>query len=347
VGVNGTSGWGYSLANKLILSKIKANLGLDECKFMFSGAAPLSMETLEYFASLGININEVYGMSESTGATTWSTDETHQWTSIGYEMHGCEVKIFQESQGGAALVECPPAQDFFSPPEESQGEVCFRGRHIMMGYLCNPKLGKEHVAEMTKKNEETIDKNGWLHSGDKGSKDVNNMFRITGRYKELIITAGGENISPVPIENALKLNCPAISNAMMVGDKRKFNIVLVTLKAVGATGELPGTEELDGAAVAHGCKTIPEASSNSDYIKMIEDAIKKTNADGTVCPSNASKIQKFTILPQDFSVETDEITPSLKLKRSVATNKYINIVEKIYLSKDSYTPYKEAPVAKN
>lgn len=342
VGGSGQKGWGYSLANKLILGKIKAALGLDECKFMFSGAAPMSMETLEYFASLGININEVYGMSESTGATTWSTDACHLWTSIGYEMHGCETKVFREGSGKS--VEVPLAKDFYNPTEEEQGEVCFRGRHIMMGYLCNPKLGDAHVAEIKKKNEEAIDEDGFMHSGDKGSKDVNLMYRITGRYKELIITAGGENISPVPIENALKLNCPAIANAVMVGDKRKFNCCLITLKCVGATGELPGTDKLDGAAVAHGCATIGEAAASAAYTKMIEDAIKATNNDGTVCPSNASKIQKFTILPQDLSVETGEITPSLKLKRSVTEKKYINIIEAIYKSKDAFTPYSSAPI---
>merc|ERR1719159_2099014 len=112
----------------------------------------------------------------------------------------------------------------------------------------NPDFGQEHLDEMEKKNKETIDKFGWLHSGDKGCIDTNGMIRITGRYKELIIGAGGENIAPVPIEDEIKKRCAAISNVIMVGDKRKFNTCLVTLKAKGATGEQPGGDELDGPA---------------------------------------------------------------------------------------------------
>merc|ERR1719352_1238597 len=107
-----------------------------------------------------------------------------------------------------------------------------------MGYLANPDLGAEHVEEIKKKNAGAIDAEGWLHSGDKGCMSTTGMVKITGRYKELIIGAGGENIAPVPIEDTVKANCPVISNIMMVGDKRKFNSALITLKAFG-TGESP------------------------------------------------------------------------------------------------------------
>jgi len=335
VGGSGATGWGFTAAS-LLLNKIKEALGLNECHFMLSGAAPLTIETLEYFAALGININEVYGMSESSGSVTWSTDECHKWGSIGYEMEGTEVKVFQIDADGSKK-EAEPAENWAQPPESSQGELCFRGRQIMMGYLANPKLGEDHVAEMKKKNAEAIDENGWMHSGDKGSRGNNNMFQITGRYKELIITAGGENVAPVPIESALKQNCPAISNAMMVGDKRKFNTVLLTLKAIGATGELPGSDDLeDIAKIVPGVNKISEAVESPEYIKAITDAIIKTCKDGSVCPSNASKIQKFSILKQDFSVETGEITPSLKLKRSVVAEKHASLIDKLYSSKETF-----------
>merc|ERR1712159_460773 len=113
--------------------------------------------------------------------------------------------------------------------------------------MAQPDLGPDHVADIQKKNAETIDSEGWLHSGDKGMITDKGMLRITGRYKELIIGAGGENIAPVPIENNIKKLCPAISNIMMVGDKRKFNVALVTLKAVGATGEDWGSDKLEQA----------------------------------------------------------------------------------------------------
>mmetsp|Transcript_25153 Transcript_25153/g.71066 ORF Transcript_25153/g.71066 Transcript_25153/m.71066 type:complete len:787 (-) Transcript_25153:144-2504(-) len=340
LGGNGARGLAYPIAN-VLLGKIKEALGLNETKFMFSGAAPITRETLEYFASLGVNINEAYGMSETTGAVTWSTNACHQWGSIGYELAGTEVRVMDSKNNVV-----PDADNFDQPAESQQGEICFRGRQIMMGYLANPKFGEEHMEEMRKKNAETIDENGFLHSGDKGSRSALGMFRITGRYKELIITAGGENIAPVPIENAVKKFCPAVSNIMMVGDKRKFNCALITLKAVGASGERPGGEELDGDAknLVPGVTTIPQACESAEYIKLVTDAIVKANKDGSVCPSNACKIQKFTILPMDFSVETGELTPSLKLKRSVATDKYANIIEAIYKSKETFVPYSSAPI---
>jgi long-chain-fatty-acid--CoA ligase ACSBG len=205
---------------------------------------------------------QVYGMSECTGVTTASTDIAHVWGSCGWPTAGVEVKIFKEGPG--KNVEAPLAQDINNPREEEQGEVCFRGRHIMMGYMANPDLGSAHVKEIQGKNAEAIDNEGWLHSGDKGCMDVRGCVKITGRYKELIIGAGGENIAPVPIEDNVKKLCPAVSNFMMVGDKRKFNVALVTLKAKGATGELPGGDELDGDALGlvDGVTSISLAATN-------------------------------------------------------------------------------------
>ena len=305
LGGSGEMPFGYSLADKVVLSKVKAALGLDACKFGFTGAAPISTDTLEYFGSLGIQINEVYGMSECTGATTFSTDAAHVWGSCGWTAAGMEVKIFQD--GGSTNVECPAAASLFAPTEAEQGEVCFRGRHIMMGYMANPDLGKEHVAEIEKKTAEAIDGEGWLHSGDKGCMDARGMLRITGRYKELIIGAGGENIAPV------------------------------TLKAKGATGEKPGGDELDGGALEllpdGNPTTISEAVKNAAFIKAITDAIVATNNDGSVCASNASKIQRFTILKQDFSVESEELTPTLKTKRGVVEKMNAAAIEAVYAYK--------------
>merc|ERR1719355_360228 len=130
-----------------------------------------------------------------------------------------------------------------------------------MGYMANPDLGPDHLKEIEKKTAETIDADGWLHSGDKGMITVAGMTKITGRYKELIIGEGGENIAPVPIEDHVKKCCDGIQEIMMVGDKRKYNAALVTLKAVGANGEVPGTDQLDAGAkrVNPGVSTIPQA----------------------------------------------------------------------------------------
>merc|ERR1711871_432768 len=164
----------------------------------------------------------------------------------------------------------------------------------------------------------------------------NGFLKITGRYKELIIGAGGENIVPVPIEDTMKSVCPAISNIMMVGDKRKFNVAVVTLKAVGATGELPGTGELLPAAAeccGSGVKTISAAMQDPVLIKCLEDAFNATNNNPKICPNNASKIQRFTILPQDFSVSTDELTPTLKLKRGHVDKQLKGLIDHMYAQK--------------
>jgi len=316
----------------ILLNKIKAALGLENCKLAITGAAPITVETLEYFGSLGICINECYGMSESTGATTWSTPFTHSWGSCGFAVSGAEVKCFKVSDKNPRdKTECPRAQDPKNATDAEQGELCFRGRHIMNGYLANAKFGNEHVNEIKKKTAEAIDEDGWLHSGDMGCIDKHGMVRITGRYKELIIGAGGENIAPVPIEDHIKKLCPAISNVMMVGDKRKFNTCLVTLKAKGANGEKPGTDELDGPAldVNPDVKTISAAQTDPAWLKYVEDAIRQTNL-SAACPSNAAKIQKFKILSRDFSVENDELTPTLKLKRSVACKIHLPVIEEMY-----------------
>jgi len=322
----------YGLAEKIVFSKVKANLGLDCCKFGFTGAAPIMVDTLAYFGQLGIQINEVYGMSECTGACTWSLDDTHKAGSCGFAMPGVEVAVLNSESGSTV----PPASGP-TPTEAEQGEICFRGRNIMMGYLANPALGEEHVQEIKKKTAEAIDENGWLHSGDKGFMDQEGMFKITGRYKELIIGAGGENVAPVPMEDFLKTHEVngkryGISDAMMVGDKRKYNVVLLTLQTKGYTGELPGTDELDGhaALVNPNVKTVGEAMNDPVWQEHLTNAIKAVNANQQVCPSNASRIQKFAILPKNFSVEGEEFTPTLKLKRSVVEKQYIDIIEGLY-----------------
>mmetsp|Transcript_10654 Transcript_10654/g.13907 ORF Transcript_10654/g.13907 Transcript_10654/m.13907 type:complete len:779 (+) Transcript_10654:250-2586(+) len=328
----------------VLLKKIKGKLGLDKAKFVFAGAAPMTPACLEYFGSIGFNINEVYGMSESTGAVTWSNDKYHTWGSVGFELPGTEVKIFKVGTDGTKS-ECPAAQNIYQPSEAEQGEICFRGRNVMMGYMANERLGTEHMETIEKKNMEAIDNDGWLHSGDKGTKDIHGMVKITGRYKELIIGAGGENIAPVPIEDEMKRLCPFISNIMMVGNKRKFNVALITLKAVGATGELPGGNELEKVAQIGSSKTIEEAMKDTVVINAITEAIMATNKNPKVVPSNAAKIQKFTILPRDFSVMTNELTATLKLKRSVVDDKYMAIIDAMYETKEAYVPYSTAPSA--
>lgn len=155
--------------------------------FLF-GAAPLKKSTVDYFASLDMLLLNFYGLSETSGSTTAMNNEHFSLTAAGFPMPSSEIKID-------------------NPDENGIGEICMRGRHIMMGYLKNEEATKE-----------VIDKEGYFHSGDLGKLDDRGFLRITGRIKELIVTAGGENVAPVIIEDNIKLECPAISNVMVVGD---------------------------------------------------------------------------------------------------------------------------------
>ena len=331
----------------VLLRKAKLKLGLDKCKFASAGAAPMSKHVLEYFSSIGININEVYGMSESTGVVTLSTDAHHVYGSVGYELPGCELKVFKvDPKNINRKIECPPTKDLFNSVEMEEGELCYRGRNAMLGYMANPRLGEAHVKQIEHLNRTTVDANGWVHSGDKGTRDVHGMVRVTGRYKELIIGSGGENVSPTRIESHLKRLIPAISNIMMVGNQRKYNVAIITLKAVGATGELPGGNELeDEALMVSGAKTIPEAMDDLKYVDHLVTGVKAANADGRIVPNRAAEIKKFTILPRDFSVETGELTATQKLRRDFVEKQYAEIIDAMYNTKTPtmYVHYRNAP----
>eukprot|EP01062_Namystynia_karyoxenos_P078788 TRINITY_DN8171_c0_g3_i1.p1 TRINITY_DN8171_c0_g3~~TRINITY_DN8171_c0_g3_i1.p1 ORF type:complete len:809 (+),score=261.72 TRINITY_DN8171_c0_g3_i1:94-2520(+) len=330
-----------------VYAKVKDALGLSECTYALTGAAPIDASCLEFFGQLGININEAYGMSECTGATTVSSNLAHVWGSCGWALPGAEVKCFLSGEHGDCSPDRPKqeAKRYSSfvkllrrpeaIPEECQGEVCFRGRHIMMGYLANPDLGEEHMAEIRKKTSDSIDKDGWLHSGDKGAMDNSGMVKITGRFKEIIIPAGGENVSPVPIEEAIKKDpsvSELVSNVMMVGDKRKYCVAIVSLKVVGATGQDPGTDQLTPgaqaviAAAGGSAKTVPEAMGDMKCIELIAKAIVRANKDPAVCPISAASIKSFTIIPVDFSESGGQLTATLKLKRSVVEGEHASMV---------------------
>mmetsp|Transcript_26474 Transcript_26474/g.66600 ORF Transcript_26474/g.66600 Transcript_26474/m.66600 type:complete len:628 (+) Transcript_26474:406-2289(+) len=289
------------LANK-ILKKIHIALGMDRCRYCLTGAAPISPATLEYFGSLGLHIYQVYGMSECTGPASLGIPGCSTLGSAGPPCFGVDFKIDHQ-----------PGRD-----KEGEGEICYRGRNNMMGYMKNEQKTKE-----------TIDSDGYLRSGDVGRIDENGLLWITGRIKELIITAGGENIAPVPIEDCIKAELPAISNAMMYGDQRKYNVMLVTLMCeVDEEGNsLP---ELCGPAlkVDPECKTVEDAQKSEVWKEYITKGITTYNKNFAV--SNAQKVQKFRICPTDFTVANNLLTPTLKLKRSVVTEQYMDLLNEMY-----------------
>uniref|UniRef100_A0A8C9VQU2 Long-chain-fatty-acid--CoA ligase ACSBG2 n=1 Tax=Scleropages formosus TaxID=113540 RepID=A0A8C9VQU2_SCLFO len=295
----------YRLARKLVFGKVRKALGLDRCTKCYTGAAPISKETLEFFLSLDIPVYELYGMSESTGPHTISLPEAFRLTSCGKVMQGCQSKIA-------------------NPDSEGIGEICFWGRHVFMGYL-----------NMVEKTEEALDSEGWLHSGDLGKHDEQDFLFITGRIKELIITAGGENIPPVPIEDAVKEAMPLISNAMLIGDKRKFLSMLLTVKCqVNADTGAP-EDELTPEAVdlcrkmGSSADRVSEIAGGKDRVvySAIQKAIDCVNERAT---SNAQRIQKWAVLGCDFSIPGGELGPTMKLKRPAVMSLYKGQIEAFY-----------------
>lgn len=274
--------WGYYLASTIIFKRIKQALGFSRCKLCISAAAPISSETKKYFMSIDIPVLEAFGMSEVAGAHTICTYESFNLNTIGRPLPGTKVKIHE-------------------PDEQNQGELCLNGRNIFMGYL-----GSED------KTIEALDKNGWLHSGDVGTIDKKGFVYITGRLKELLITAGGENIPPVPIEQSVKNQLPCISNAFLVGDRRKFLSVLLTLKtkidletAAPLDELLPSVQEWLNNM---GCPatTVTEVLENGPDKRLLDAIQEGINRVNEAATSNAQKIQKIAILPVDFSLATGE-----------------------------------------
>ncbi|XP_043283439.1 long-chain-fatty-acid--CoA ligase ACSBG2-like isoform X2 [Venturia canescens] len=297
--------WGYVLAKAIVFNKVKANLGFDRCKLCITGAAPLSVDIQKYFMSLDIPLMEVYGMSESTGGHSINTNDNYRLGSVGTSLPGFTTKLD-------------------NPDDTGEGEVCMSGRHIFMGYL------NEH-----EKTKESKDDAGWLHSGDLGRLDDRGYLHITGRIKELIITAGGENVPPVPIEQTLLGELPTLSNAMLIGDKRKFLTILVTLKTdmdpdTGAPLDtLTEPTRSWATSIGSGATTVKQILDNRDPAvhAEIQEALNRTNARAT---SNAQKVQKFRILPHDFSLPTGELGPTLKVRRNIIVNKYADLIDEMY-----------------
>jgi long-chain-fatty-acid--CoA ligase ACSBG len=280
-GINSNS-WGYCLASSVIFKKIKQALGLNRCTTFASAAAPLASDIKKYFLSIDLPIMEAFGMSEASGAHTLCTIDSFGLETIGTALPGMRTKTVN--------------------PEDGQGELCMNGRHVFMGYLNDQE-----------KTQETIDSEGWLHSGDLGRIDDKNFIYITGRLKELIITAGGENVAPVPIEQLVKAELPHVSNAFLVGDTRKFLSVLVTFKTdvEPETGRPLDTllESVQDWLKGLGCpaKTVSEilaAGPDPKLRKALDEGIDRVNLQAI---SNAQRIQKWSILPVDFSVATGEL----------------------------------------
>ena len=274
----------YGLANKLVFSKVREKLGFDRCRLFISTAAPISMDTLEFFLSLGLPLTEVYGMSECTGPGTVSLPEPFKYRTgwAGPAVPGTTIAIAED------------------------GEVFMKGRHVFKGYFKNDAATAE-----------TIDKDGWLHSGDVGKIDDKGFLKITDRKKELIITAGGENIPPQVLEAELK-SISVVANVVVIGDRRQYMTALFTLNSEKLDQEL-----INAVSPA---KNMAEAVKCPKIRAYVQQKLDEVNATF----SRVQSIKKFTILPNEFSVEGDELTPTMKLKRRIINTKYAKEIEDMY-----------------
>ena len=272
----------YGLANRLVFSKVRERLGLDRARICAVGAAPTSRQTHEFFLSLGIPIFEVYGLSECTGPATFSAPDRYRTCSAGYVVQGTEVRI------------------------EDDGEILIRGPHVFLGYYKNPDATAE-----------AVDADGWLHSGDIGEIDDDGFLWVTDRKKELIVTSGGKNVAPQPIEGQLKA-IPGVAQAVVIGDRRKYLTALLTLepetfgRALAASGS-PASDAVDAAT----CEIFRDHLGKA--IEAVNDRLARYET-----------IKRFAVLPGGFSIDGGEFTPTMKLKRRVINQKYGPQIEALY-----------------
>ena len=272
----------YPLADKVVFQKVRERLGLDRCRVCITSAAPISRDTLEFFLSLGIPLYEVYGMSECTGPATFSTPSRYRTGTVGWAVPGTELKV------------------------EDDGEICMRGDHVFKGYYKDPVATGE-----------ALDSEGWLHSGDIGEIDAAGFLQITDRKKELLITAGGENVAPQVIESHLK-SIPVIAQAVVLGDRRKFLTALLTLD--------PERVEAEAVAAGSPARDAPRAAACRIFRAHLEKQIEGVNAK----LARVQTIKRFEVLPAELTIDGGELTPTMKLRRKIINSKYKDVIESLY-----------------
>jgi long-chain acyl-CoA synthetase len=271
----------YALADRLVFSKLRARTG-GRIRFFISGGAPLSADIARFFHAAGMPILEGYGLTETSPVIAVNTFERLRLGTVGVPIPGVEVKI------------------------AADGEIITRGPHVMTGYYEKPR-----------ETAEALDEEGWFHTGDIGALDAEGFLRITDRKKDIIVTAGGKNISPQPIETLARTN-KFVSNAVMLGDRRPFPIMLIVpnfevLAAWAGREGVPGT---DGSTLVGR----PEVQAK------MEEEIRTTLQD----LAGFERPKKLLLLPRDFSIDGGELTPKLSVKRKVVEQRHAAAIEALY-----------------
>lgn len=275
-------GLSRSLANKLVLSKVKTALGLDRLEYAGTAAAPISEGTLEFFASIGIVLHEWYGMSETTGLATGNPVGKVRFGTVGTALNTVEIRIADD------------------------GEILLKGRHMTRGYL-----------RMPDRTTELLDDAGWLHTGDIGEL-TDGYLKITGRKKDILITAGGKNVAPAEMEAHMN-QIAGIGQAVVVGDRKPYLSALVVLDP----------ENLEPLAKAAG---VPPASlAELAASPAVHDHLMREVE--AHCNSKVGRVQtikRISVLPQEFSVDGGELTPTMKVRRAAVVKKYADAIEALY-----------------
>lgn len=272
----------FPLANALVFRTVRRRIGLDRARVLVTSAAPIARSTLEFFLSLGMPIAEVYGMTECTGPATVSTPHRYRTGRAGFALPATELRIADD------------------------GEICMRGRHVFKGYF------KDAAATAS-----TLDPDGWLHSGDIGEVDDEGFLQITDRKKDLIITAGGENVAPQLIEGFLKA-IPVVSQAVVVGDRRRFLAALVTLD--------PDRVPVDARSAGSPARDPSTAATCDRFRAFLQREIDSVNAR----LARVQAVKRFAIVAREFTVEGGELTPSLKVRRRIVEQKYAVEIEGLF-----------------
>jgi len=273
----------YAKADEVVLSKLRERLGLDKVESVNVGAAPTPREVIEFFHAIGVPLAELWGMSETCGYGACNPPDRIKIGTVGPTGPGVEIKLAED------------------------GEVLIRGPVVMPGYRNQPD-----------KTRETIDDEGWLHSGDVGEFDEDGYLKIVDRKKELIINAAGKNMSPANIEAKVKASSPLIGQAIAIGDMRPFNVALITLDPDVA----PAFARQHGIADAS-----PENLANEQAVlDEVQRGVDAANDE----LARVEEIKKFTVLPTDWQPGGDELTPTMKLKRKPIAEKYAEEIEALY-----------------
>ena len=269
----------YEFADKQVLSKIRALFG-GRIKNCVTGAAPINPEILRFFDAAGVLVLEGWGMTETSTAATVARPDAFKFGKVGKAFVGCEIKIADD------------------------GEILVRGPNIFQGYYKNEEATRETL------------EGGWLHTGDIGQLDADGYLSITGRKKDIIITAGGKNITPANLEAEIKQS-PYVSQCVVIGDRRPYLVALITLDM----------EECAKLCEEKGWPADPaQLRENPEMKAIIQDHLDEVNKKF----ARVEQVKKFELLPHDLSQETGELTPTLKVKRNVVAEKYERDIEGLY-----------------